>query len=489
MQEAALESFIKPSSTLFDDRPVKQLLYPSLFFLIVGLLVGTFISITGFLHPDLLQSEYSTFGRLRPVHVGHVTLLWLMSEGMAMFYFFVPRLCGVPLWSFKLATFTNILWWFTLIIGVYSYPFGTNWGWEYAELPTYVGFIPIKFLVVVAWSLFSINMIMTVKKRRFEKMYVSLWYAMGTLFWTAITFIMGVFILDMIPGGISRVNMNFFYVHNLVGLVFTPMGLASAYYFIPKIANTPLYSHRLSMIGFWSIALVYAWVGAHHIIHGPISQWLQTTSIIFSMWLFVPVLTVIINFFGTLKGKWQLYSSNVSIRFFMMGTFFYLFTSAQGSIQSLRNVNELTSKTDWIISHSHVALLGTFTFFAFGSIYYVIEKMQNRPMWSQKLSNLHFSLNFWGSILMFIALMIGGFLQGYKWASWADGSTYAEYRLNLMYMNFLQTVADLWIWWALRSLSGFMIIAGNLIFVFNIIKTCIGTKTQADSIKNMKEVP
>ena len=128
------------------------------------------------------------------------------------------------------------------------------------------------------------------------------------------------------PEGISRVNTNFFYVHNLVGLIFTPMGLAQAYYYLPKISGVPIYSHRLSMIGFWSVAFVYAWVGAHHIIHGPVSQWLQTTSIIFSIWLFIPVWTVVTNIFATLKDNWSIYVNSAPIRFIMMGNIFYLLT-------------------------------------------------------------------------------------------------------------------------------------------------------------------
>jgi cytochrome c oxidase cbb3-type subunit 1 len=170
-----------------------------------------------------------------------------------------------------------------------------------------------------------------------------------------------------------------------------------------------------------------------------------------------------------------------------MGTFFYLVTSLQGSLQALRNVNEITSKTDWIIAHSHIALYGTFTFFAFGAIYYVVEVITKKKIWSNLLSNWHFGLNFWGSMLMFISLMIGGFLQGYKWASWADGSGYAEFRVNLSRMTFLQTVADMWIWWALRSISGCMIVIGNLIFVYNIFKTVTSRSVQGDQSKTVNE--
>lgn len=462
---------IQKEKVVYEDRPVKQMLYPSLLFLLIGMAVGVFIAFNSFVFPDFFSGAHTHFGKMRPVHVGVITLLWLISVNMALFYFFVPRLSGVPIWSYKLATATNLLWWITLIIGNFSFPFGTNWGWEYAELPALVGFLPIKALLVIAWILFSINMIATVAKRRFKRLYVSLWYAMATLAWTAITFTLGNFTLGLVPGGISRVNMSFFYVHNLVGLVFTPMGLAIAYYYIPKIADAPIYSHRLSIIGFWSIALFYAWVGAHHMIHGPISQWLQTTSIIFSIWLFIPVWTVIYNFFGTLKNQWHQYASKASIRFLMMGTFYYLVTCVQGPLQALRNVNEITSKTDWIIAHSHIALYGCFTFFAFGGIYHTIEVMTKRPMWSERLSNWHFGMNFWGSLLMFVPLMIGGFWQGILWTNWADGYDFAEYRANMSQMPFLHTVAAMWFWWLLRAIAGVVILVGNALFLWNIYKS------------------
>lgn len=238
----------------YNELPAKLMIYPAILFMIIGMGFGVFISFNAFIFPDYFSGEYITFGRLRPVHVGHVTLLWLISANIGLFYYFVPRLCGVPLWSNKLAYISIALWWFGLTIGTYSYPWGTNFGWEYAELPTYVSYIPVKLLFTIAFILTSVNLYATIATRRFEKMYVSLWYVMGTLFWTAFTWIVGSYAVYWVPGGISRVNVNFFYVHNLVGLIFTPMGLAIAYYALPKLANVPIYSHRLSMIGFWSIS-------------------------------------------------------------------------------------------------------------------------------------------------------------------------------------------------------------------------------------------
>lgn len=463
------------NSSLYNDKPVKQMLYPALLFLIIGLFIGVFISYNGFLVPDYFKGQYIHFGKVRPVHVLAVTLLWLLSANMGLMYYFVPRLCGTPLWSVKFASFTNYLWWIVLIPGTFSLPLGTNFGWEYAELPMTIGggWIPIKFLMGVAWVLFSFNLFMTIAKRVYKKLYVSVWYVMATLIWTSVTFIVGNFAIEWVPRGISRVNTSFFYVHNLVGLIFTPMGLAIAYYFIPKIAKTPIYSHRLSMVGFWAIAFVYAWIGAHHMLHGPQSQWLQTTSVIFSMWLIIPVWTVVTNLLGTVQSSWKMYSESAPLRFLTIGVVFYLIVCLQGSLQSLRNVNEVISKTDWIIGHAHMSLLGTFTFFAIGGIYYVVPKITGKPLWSNRLADWHFTLALFGSCLMFVALWVGGFKQGLMWANWGTGDTYAQFHENLSRMPFLSTLESMWWWWFARSISGIIILAGCCLFVLNMMNTII----------------
>lgn len=470
----------------YNDKPVKQMLYPAIIFMVIGMLVGVFIAFNAFIFPDYFAGENVHFGRLRPLHVGHVTLLWLLAADMGLLYFIVQRLCGVRLWSNRLASASVWTWWFAVILGVYSYPWGTNYGWEYAELPMWLaGVIPIKFLTALSYIFFAINIYMTIANRKYQKMYVSLWYTMGTVIWTLFTFTVGNLGMEYVPGGISRVNAGFFYVHNLVGLIFTPKGVAIGYYFIPKIANTPLYSHRLSMIGFWSIAFVYAWIGAHHFIHGPISQWLQTVSIIFSIWLFIPVWTVVANFLLTLKGQWHKYTQSAAIRFLMMATVFYLLTCIQGPIQALRNVNEITSKTDWIIGHAHMALYGSFTYFAIGGIYHVIPRILQKPIWSETLSDWHFTLNLIGAMLFFISLWVGGFLQGLSWASWATGISYAEFHNNISNYPFLQTIADMWHWWLIRGIGGVLILIGNLLFCINMFNTIVLKSNGDESAPNL----
>lgn len=457
----------------YNDTPAKLLIYPAILFMILGMSFGVFISYNTFVFPDYFSGEYVHFGKLRPVHVTHVTLLWLLSVDIGLFYFFVPRLCGTPLWSPKMAYVSIALWWFALIIGNYSYPWGTNFGWEYAELPTYVLGLPIKFIFTIAFVLAAFNLFATIATRYYEKMYVSLWYVMGTLIWTTFTWIVGSYAVYWVPGGISRVNVSFFYVHNLVGLIFTPMGLAIAYYALPKLSKMPIYSHRLSMIGFWTIAFVYAWVGSHHIIHGPMSQWLQTTAIVFSIWLFIPVWTVVTNLFATTKDRWEAYTSNAGVRFIQMGVIFYLITCVQGPLMAVRNINEITSKTDWVIGHSHVSLYATFTFFALAGVYQALPYLAKKPLWSEKLADWHFSLNLFGSIFFILPLWIGGFLQGMMWADWADGSSYAQFHNNLTLRTFLDTVAEMRPWWILRSIGGTIVLFANLLFVVNVFNTVL----------------
>lgn len=459
--------------TKHEDFTVKLMLYPAIFFMIMGMFFGVYIAFNGFIFPDYFSGEYMHFGRVRPVHVGNVAFLWLLSANVGLMYYFVPRLCGIPLWSERMGIISAAIWWFSLIIGVYSYPLGTNFGWEYAELPNWVGWIPVKYLFTFTWLLVAINLFMTIFIRKLEKMYVSLWYVMGTLIWTTFTYIVGSYAVNWVPEGISRVNVSWFYIHNLVGLIYTPMGLATAYYFLPKLANTPIYSHRLSMIGFWSIAFIYAWIGTHHMIHGPISQWMQTTSIVFSIWLFIPVWTVVANLFHTLDGHWQAFTQSAPVRFLMMGNIFYLITCVQGPLMALRNVAEITSKTDWIIGHSHISLYATFTFFAIAGIYQAIPVITKKPLWSEKLADWHFSLNLLGSVPFIAALWIGGFWQGMLWATWADGTNYAEYHNHLTGLSFLETITEMRPWWIMRAVGGIIVLLANILFVINIFNTII----------------
>jgi cytochrome c oxidase cbb3-type subunit 1 len=285
---------------------------------------------------------------------------------------------------------------------------------------------------------------------------------MGTILWTAFVYLTGNF-ATLLPGvtGVNQANLNWMYTHNAVGLIFTPAGLAIAYYFIPRASNTPLFSHKLSMVGFWSLAFVYVWTGAHHMLHGPISQWLQTISIVFSVMLLIPVWAVVYNFIATMKGQWHQLRDNVPLKFLMSGTVFYLLTCFQGPMHSLRSVNAIVSKTDWIPGHAHMAVLGTFSFFAMAGVYYVIPRVFKTKLHSDALANWSFWLFMIGGLGMFTSLWLGGFWQGWQW--------------NNPKIPFIDTVVALKPVWTGAILLRNPDLLGIVLFLYNIMATALGS--------------
>lgn len=446
----------RATESMHEDKTAKMFLLSSVsYFFIVGIIA--LLIAAKFVMPTFLGTvPHLTYGRLRPLHVNGMLFGWLLAADMALMYYVVPRLCGVKLWSEKLGMVTAVLWNVIILSAVVSFLMGWNQGWEYAELP-----MLLDVGVVVAWIMFGANIFMTIANRKYQAMYVSLWYAMGTILWTAFVYLTGNF-ATLFTTGVNQANLNWMYVHNAVGLIFTPVGLSIAYYFIPKASNSPLYSHKLSMIGFWSLAFVYVWTGAHHMLHGPISQWLQTITIVFSVMLLIPVWAAVYNFFATMKGQWHQLRENVALKFLMSGVVFYLLTCFQGPMHSLHVVNAIVSKTDWIPGHAHMAVLGAFSFFAIAGIYYMIPRAFNTELYSEALANWSFWLFLVGGLGFFVTLWLGGFWQGWQW--------------NNPSIPFIDTVIALKpIWWV-RLFSGFFMFGGIVAFSYNVLATVIGAK-------------
>ncbi len=445
----------RSAPTVHSDTTALWFLISSIaYFFIVGIIALTIAA--KFVWPELLGTVPAlAYGRLRPLHVNGMLFGWLLAANMGLAFFLVPRLCGVKLWSEKLGIATAIVWNIIVLGAVVTLMAGWNQGLEYAELP-----LPLDVLVVLAWVMFGSNIFMTIASRKYLQMYVSLWYIMGTILWTAFVYVTGNFAV-MFTSGVNQANLNWMYVHNAVGLIFTPIGLGIAYYFIPKSGNIPLYSHKLSMIGFWSLAYVYVWTGAHHMIHGPISQWLQTIAITFSLMLLIPVWSVVYNFFATMKGQWHLMRDNVPLKFLMSGVVFYLLTCFQGPMHSLRSVNAIVSKTDWIPGHAHMAVLGAFSFFAVAGTYFVVPRILRRSLHSEGMANWSFWFMMIGGLGFFVTLWLGGFWQGWQW--------------NNPSIPFVDTVIALKPVWIVRFFSGVLIFAGIVLFSYNILATMIGT--------------
>jgi cytochrome c oxidase cbb3-type subunit 1 len=440
-----------------EDKSARWFIYTSIVFFLVTILIGLTMAIK-FIYPEFLGGIAPlSFGRIRPIHTNGVLFGWLLAANMGLAYYVVPRLAGTKLFSEKMGMATLWIWIVVVLGAVVMLASGDTQAREYLELN-----MTLDILVTIAWVLFGINIFATIAQRTYEQMYVSLWYIMGTIFWTAILWIVGNL---PVYSGVNDANVNWWFGHNAVGLIFTPMGVAMAYYFIPKSTGNPLYSHKLSIIGFWTIAFLYIWNGAHHIIFGPVPTWLQTVAILFSVSLLIPVWTVITNFYGTLRGKWA--QGNYIVKFLLAGTTFYLLTCFQGPMHSLRSVNQIVSKTDWIVGHAHMAVFGAFSFFAIAGIYYALPKILKREMFSDKLGEWHFWLSFIGFLGFAISLWIGGFIQGLQWMDYT--------------ISFLDTVKAMFPYYVVRMFSGIIMVAAQVVFAVNVYKTVRASSLQSSN--------
>lgn len=436
---------------------VRAWLWWSIGWLTIFPLVGLLVSIK-FHYPDFLgQTSWLTFGRLRPVHVNGVIFGAFSTPVLGLLYYLVPRLCGRRMakehWGWWLLWGWNIF----LITGSISFLMGYNSGFEAAEFRW-----PFNILRWIILTVIGGQVLTTMLRRKEPGFYVALWYALAALVWTVMNLILGGVILPYVPmSGISNTALHGLYIHYVVGLWITPAGLALMYYFLPLATKAPLYSHRLSLLGFWTLAFFYPFVGTHHYLFSPIPYHNQTISIVASMMLILPVWAVIINLFGTVKGRWGAIiggqdADSYAAKFLLLATFFYLIGCFQGSTEALRRVQELTHFTDFVISHSHFTVFATFVLAAVGSMYYVWPRVTGRRLWSPKLASWHVWLTIAGTTVMLVGLAAQGFIQG----------SMLEYGAN-----FVDTVVEMKPWWFTRTLAGATMDIGFLLMAINLVMT------------------
>ncbi|HYE76414.1 MAG TPA: cbb3-type cytochrome c oxidase subunit I [bacterium] len=422
----------------------------ALIFLPLGVTYGLF-SATHFINPAWVEGmPWLQFGRMRPVHIHLVAFGWLSMAYVGAMYYMVPKMCKTPLWSDKLGKITAVAHFAWVWAAVFCLSNGISEGREYAEAPWFLDYVFLVYLLAVATNIF-----MTIANRRQKRLYVSIWYFTGTLIWFPCVYILGnrAFLrLD----GLNDAIANWFYGHNILGLWFTTVGVGMAYYLLPLLIRRPIYSHKLSMIGFWAIALFYAPVGTHHILQSPVPYWLKSLSVVASIGLLVPVLTVLFNFFLTLDKKWPQGYANYTLRFLMTGMVNYLFTCTQGPFQATRWVNWYIHFTQWVVAHAHIALLGTFSYFSFAAIYYIVPRLVGRPIFSRPAMAWHWWLTTIGFTAFFWALTIAGLVTS---AGWRYGMPQQQW-VQASYPEMV-----------VRWIGGVMIVVGQYIFVWNIFRT------------------
>jgi cytochrome c oxidase cbb3-type subunit I len=444
------------NDALIDKVLIRGWLAWGFFWLLFAPTIGVIVS-TKFNYPDFLgETAWLTFGRLRPIHVNGVILGAFSTLFIGLCYYIVPRLAGVRVWNERWGYPLLWVWNVNLMLGFLSLatgvPWGWNRGWEAGELPQ-----PTNVVTLLIIAALTLQFLMTLKHRTQKELYVSLWYLIAAFVWTDVNLVLGIIGPYNFPG-VNNAGMHGLFIHYIVGLWITPAGYVLIYFFLPASVRAAIYSHKLSLIGFWSLAFHYPFVGIHHYLYSPIADWAETIAIVTSMLLIIPVWTVLQNFFGTMVGHWHGFGRNLPAKFLIMGSLMYLVGCFQGSVEALRALQQPTHFTDFVISHSHLTVFGTFVVWAMGGALYVWPRVSDTELWSFRLGNWSFWLITMGISIMGLGLTFQGLQQGFMWMAgveWID-------TVNVMKPP-----------WFVRTFAGVSMDTGMSLLVYNLMRSSL----------------
>ncbi len=415
--------------------------------LVIGSIAGFIASLT--IHmPDWLAAYAPlTFGRMRVVHLNVVVYGWVSMTEMGIALWLLPRMLRTELAASHYAIAGAAFWNSGLLLGVIAILFGWSDGLEYLEIPW-----QIASLFVIGGALTAIPLFLTLARRRVQHLYVSVWYLGAALVWFPILFLIA---KTPVHFGAEQAAMNWWYGHNVLAYWMTPLALAAAYYLVPKVLGRPIYSYNLSLIAFWAQALFYGQAGVHHLIGGPVPTWLVSVGVVASVMMVLPVLAFSVNYFQTLRGHWGTLRFSPTMRFVAIGAVSYVLVSLQGSLEATRWFNTIVHFTHYTVAHAHLGLYGFVSFILFGAIYFAMPRIVDYEWPYPKLIAAHFWLSAVGFGIYFVALTIGGYLQG----------------LAMMDAKrpFMESVALTVPYLEARSLGGALMVLGHLIFVFHFL--------------------
>jgi cytochrome c oxidase cbb3-type subunit I/II len=416
-----------------------------------------FILATKFFFPDFIgNTDWATFGRIRPGHVNGVLFGFISSALIGIMLYVVPRLCNRSLRFPNLAKAAAFAWNGAVFGGIIWILMGGSQGREYAELPWAVDIAVMATLISLAIVVFA-----TVLSRKEKKLYVSLWYYMGTMLWFPIVYFIGNVMWHPSTGALNGTVdaiFNWYYGHNVLGLWFTTLGIPAWYYFIPKIIKRPLYSHLLSLVGFFTIAFFYTGVGEHHLLQSPIPEWLKTIAVVMSVLMMVPVLAFLVNIGLTMRGSWHKLTGNAALQFAFAGFVMYFLGSLQGSLQALRDTNAFLHFSQWPVGHAHLSLLGGFGFLAVGAAFFLVPRLTGFKIYSRGLMTLTWWVAFIGFLSFFAAMTVAGLQQNANW--WE-------------HINVTETLPILRVSFVWRAVSGGIVILAAFMWAYNIIMTFV----------------
>ena len=453
----------------YDNVSTRNFIYATLLWGFVGMLVG-FILTLQLIFPELnLGIAETSFGRLRPLHTNAAIFAFVGNGIFAGVYYSLQRLLKARMWSDVLSKIHFWGWQLIIVAAAISLPLGYTSGKEYAELEW-----PIDIAITLIWVVFGLNMMMTIFKRRESHLYVAIWFYIATWVTVAMLHIVNSMELPFdwfksysLYAGVQDALVQWWYGHNAVAFFLTTPYLGLMYYFVPKAANRPVYSYRLSIIHFWALIFIYIWAGPHHLLYSSLPDWAQTLGTVFSVMLIAPSWGGMINGLLTLRGAWDRVRNDPTLKFMVVAITAYGMATFEGPMLSFKNVNAMSHFTDWTIAHVHVGTLGWNGFLTFGVFYWLIPKMFRTKLYSTRLANVHFWIGTMGILFYAIPLYWAGFTQSLMWKQFTpDGF--------LLYPNFLETVTQILPMYAMRSLGGGLYLIGFIIMLYNIFKTVGG---------------
>lgn len=449
----------------YDNKIVKQFAIATAMWGLVGMLVGLTIALQmvwPFLNFDIPQT---TFGRLRPLHTNAIIFAFVGNGIFMGVYYSLQRLTKARMFSDFLSKIHFWGWQLIIVLAALSLVMGYTTGKEYAELEW-----PIDILITLVWVIFGINMFGTLIKRRERHLYVAIWFFIGTWVTVAMLHIVNSIELPVSftksyswYAGVQDALVQWWYGHNAVAFFLTTPYLGLMYYFIPKAANRPVYSYRLSIIHFWALIFIYIWAGPHHLLYTSLPDWAQSMGTVFSIMLIAPSWGGMINGLLTLRGAWDRVRESAVLKFMVVAITAYGMATFEGPMLSLKNVNAISHFTDWTIAHVHVGALGWNGFLTFGVLYWLIPRMWQTDLYSKKWANWHFWIGTLGILLYAIPMY---------WAGWMQSSMWKEFtQEGQLQYQFLETVQTMRPFYIIRSLGGLLYLVGAIIMVVNLVKT------------------
>ncbi len=454
------------SASTYNDKVVRQFAIMTIIWGVVGMLVGVFIA-AELIWPGLsFDLPWLTYSRLRPLHTNAVIFAFGGSALFATAYYVVQRTCHVRLAFDKLAAFTFWGWQTVIVLAAITLPLGITQSKEYAELEW-----PIDLLIAVVWVAYAIVFLTTIGRRRVKHIYVANWFYAAFIITVAVLHIFNNLSIPVsmwksypIYSGVVDAMMQWWYGHNAVGFFLTAGFLGMMYYFVPKQAQRPIYSYRLSVVHFWALIAIYMWAGPHHLHYTSLPDWAQSLGMVFSLILLAPSWGGMINGIMTLSGAWHKLRTDPILKFMIVSLSFYGMSTFEGPMMSIKTVNALSHYTDWTIGHVHSGALGWVAMMTIGSLYCLIPRLFNRDgMYSTRLIDVHFWTSTIGVVLYAVSMWISGITQGLMWRALNDDGT-------LTY-SFIETVKFNYPYYGLRLLGGVIFLSGMLIMVYNVWMT------------------